>query len=67
MRALLGAQLQQAEIGDLVFSPVALAPLAFAQELAGWRGASTRVFVQPKAGADAEVERELRRIAGSTG
>lgn len=64
--ALLGAQLQESEIGDLVFSPVGLAPLAYAQELSGMEGRITRIFVEPEPGAGAHVERELRRIAGST-
>jgi putative ABC transport system permease protein len=66
MRALLGAQLQQSEIGDLVFSPVALAPLPYAQALTGMEGRITRIFVEPRAGNAAHIERELRRIAGST-
>jgi putative ABC transport system permease protein len=59
----LGAQLHAEDIGDLVRSPVALAPLAFAQDLTGLNGKVTRIFVQPAAGKEARVEEALNRIA----
>jgi putative ABC transport system permease protein len=62
-QAPLGAQLHVEDIGPLVDSPVVIAPLAFAQELAGREGRLTRIFVQPQAGRDAAVEAGLRRIA----
>lgn len=63
-RAVLGGRLHEDDIGDLVSSPVILAPLAYAQDLAGLRGRITRVFVQPVLGADARVRRELVALAG---
>jgi putative ABC transport system permease protein len=63
-RTLLGAQLQAGEIGDLVHSPVVVAPLAYAQRLAGMPGRVTRIFVAPAPGAHAQVEAGLRRLAG---
>jgi len=61
--ALLGITLQEGDIGALVHSPVALAPLAYAQRLAGMRGRVSRIFVRPREGADAQVRAELRRLA----
>jgi putative ABC transport system permease protein len=60
---LLGVTLKENEIGALVHSPVALAPLAFAQELSKMRGRITRIFVAPEKGREAEVRAGLERIA----
>ncbi len=60
---LLGVTLREKDIGALVHSPVALAPLAFAQELSGMRGRITRIFVAPETGREAEVRAGLQRIA----
>jgi putative ABC transport system permease protein len=60
---LLGVTLKENEIGALVGSPVALAPLAFAQELSKMRGRITRIFVAPLPGREAEVRAGLERIA----
>jgi putative ABC transport system permease protein len=62
-QAPLGAQLHEEDIGALVDSPAVIAPLAFAQELAGREGRLTRVFVLPRPGRDAEVEAGLEQIA----
>jgi putative ABC transport system permease protein len=66
-RALVGAALGEAEIGGLVHSPVALAPVAFAQRLAGMRGRLTRIFVRPRPGHEPEVHAQLQRLAGAAG
>lgn len=58
-----GAQLSADDIGDLVHNPLALAPLAYAQQLAGMRGRITRIFVAPSSGRDDEVRGDLERIA----
>jgi putative ABC transport system permease protein len=60
---LLGVTLKENEIGGLVHSPVALAPLAFAQELSKMRGRITRIFVAPQAGREGEVRAGLEKIA----
>jgi putative ABC transport system permease protein len=60
---LLGVTLKESEIGALVGSPVALAPLAFAQELSKMKGRITRIFVVPEAGREAEARAGLQRIA----
>jgi putative ABC transport system permease protein len=60
----IGAQLSSDDIGSLVNNPIALAPLAYAQQLAGMRGRVTRIFVVSDPGRDAEVEAALGRLAG---
>jgi putative ABC transport system permease protein len=63
VQSLLGVTLQESEIGTLVHSPVALAPLAYTQQLTGLTHRITRIFVQPQAGRDAEVRAALLRLA----
>lgn len=59
-----GAQLQAEDIGDLVHNPLVLAPLTYAQELAGMEGRLTRIFVQPAPGRDDLARAGLERVAG---
>jgi putative ABC transport system permease protein len=61
--ALLGITLQERDIGALAHSPVALAPLAYAQQLAGMTGRISRIFVRPQPGHDREVKAALERLA----
>jgi putative ABC transport system permease protein len=61
--ALLGITLQEQNIGALVHSPVALAPLAYAQQLTGMTRRISRVFVRPEAGREREVQAALVRLA----
>jgi putative ABC transport system permease protein len=63
VETLLAATLGENEIGGLVNSQVALAPVAYAQRLAGMQGRVTRVFVKVKPGEDAAVRAGLRRLA----
>jgi putative ABC transport system permease protein len=67
VETLLGAVLQESDIGGLVHSPVALAPVAYAQRLAGMPGRLTRIFVQAMPGHRSEVQIELRRLAAQAG
>jgi putative ABC transport system permease protein len=60
---LVGAVLQQRNIGDLVHSPVAIAPIAYAQELSGTPGLLTRIFVRTAPGREAQVRAALRKLA----
>jgi putative ABC transport system permease protein len=53
------------DTGELAHSSVALAPLVYAQKLAGMVGRITRVFVEPRRGHDREVRAGLIRLAGS--
>lgn len=62
----LGAELLRSDIGPLVDSPVAIAPLAYAQQLAGLRGRVSRIFVKPAAGHDREVREGLTRLAAGS-
>jgi putative ABC transport system permease protein len=61
---LLGATLQEGDIGGLVDSPVAVAPVGYAEVLAGAVGRVTRIFVRTEPGREAEVRAALTRLAG---
>jgi putative ABC transport system permease protein len=63
---LIGTTLGEGEIGSLVHSPVALAPIKYAQQITGMSGRITRVFVQARPGREAEVQTGLRRIAAGS-
>jgi putative ABC transport system permease protein len=63
LTALMGAKLDAGNIGALVHSPVAIAPLAYAQEVSGLRGRVTRILVNTAPGREREVLRGLRELA----
>lgn len=63
---LVGLTLGQPEIGGLVHSPVAVAPLGYAQELTAMTGKVTRIFVQAKPGQTSQTKTALARIAAET-
>ncbi len=65
VRTILGSTLQEADVGALVHSPVALAPVAYAQRVGGMRGRVTRVFVQVRPGRRTEVSAGLARLASA--
>ncbi len=58
-----GTILGGSTVGALDTSPVAIAPLAVAQRLAGRTGRVTEVLFEPLKGADALLARELRVLA----
>jgi putative ABC transport system permease protein len=60
---LLGATLQQGDIGSLVDSPVAIAPVSYAEQLSGAPGRVTRIFVHTDRGHEAQVRAGLLRLA----
>jgi putative ABC transport system permease protein len=62
---LLGATLQPGDIGALINSPVALAPVVYAQHLAGMGGRITRIFVRAQPARIREVQTELARLAAT--
>lgn len=61
--ALVGATLGEAEIGSLARSPVAIAPIGYAQHVTGMSGRITRIFVQAQVGRDREVQSGLSALA----
>jgi putative ABC transport system permease protein len=61
--ALYGAELNATDIGELVHSPVAIAPLAFAQRLTGMHGSVTRIFIHTEPGRSRQVKAALTTLA----
>jgi putative ABC transport system permease protein len=61
--SLVGVTLGKNEIGGLAKSQIALAPIAYAQELAGMQGRITRVFIQTRHGQEAQARASLQRFA----
>jgi putative ABC transport system permease protein len=62
--AALYAQLHEKQIGALINSPIALAPLEYSQELAGLKGRLNRILLEPAPGEEAQVLVGLKRLAG---
>jgi putative ABC transport system permease protein len=63
-QAPLYAQLGRGRIGALAASPIAVAPLQFAQEMAGRPGRVSRILVRTAAGRAGSVRAALQRLAG---
>jgi putative ABC transport system permease protein len=63
-RAPLYKQLSAREVGPLIDTPIVVAPLSFAQEMAGLRGRLTRILVTPRPGWEQAVRVELARLGG---
>jgi putative ABC transport system permease protein len=63
VQAPLYAQLHEKQIGALVASPVAIAPLSFAQEMSGFTARVSRILVQPTTGAEPAVRAALLSLA----
>jgi putative ABC transport system permease protein len=58
-----GATLGTREIGGLAQSQIAIAPIAYTQQLAGIPGRISRVFIQTRPGQEAQAKASLRRLA----
>ena len=65
VRTLVAVILQASDVGELVDSRVAIAPLGLAQSLSACRENINRILVEPRPGQDREVRRRLQRFAGS--
>jgi putative ABC transport system permease protein len=63
VHALVGVELTARSIGPLVDSPIALAPLSYAQKLTRMRGRITRLLVQTQPGDERRVHAGLVRLA----
>jgi putative ABC transport system permease protein len=63
VRVQLAARLSERQVGSLIASPVAIAPLPYAQRLSGQPDQVTRILVLPERGRDALAERGLDRLA----
>jgi putative ABC transport system permease protein len=63
VRVFVGAVLFESDLGVLAHSLFAMAPIAYAQQLAGMQGRLTSLLVQPVRGHDHEVRAELERLA----
>jgi putative ABC transport system permease protein len=57
-------QLHERQIGPLIASSVAIAPLSYAQEMTGLTTRLSRILVQPAAGTEPRVKAALRALAG---
>ena len=66
VHTLVGIELTKRTIGPLVNSPIALATLAYAQQLSATQGRITRLLVQVQPGDDREVHAGLQRLAAGT-
>ena len=66
VETLVGATLQAADIGGLVHSPIAVAPVGYAQRLAGARGRLTRIFVRFDPAREREARTALARLAATS-
>jgi len=63
VQAPLYAQLHARQIGQLIASPVAIAPLSFAQEMTGLHARLSRILVQPRPGTETRVRAALTQLA----
>jgi putative ABC transport system permease protein len=65
IKTLVGATLDKSEIGGLVNSPVAVAPITYAQHLGELEGRLSRIFIQVEPGLEAYVHSRLMRLAAA--
>jgi putative ABC transport system permease protein len=66
-RALVGTTLGTGDIGDLAHSPVALAPIYYAQRLTGMRGRITRIYIRAQPESEQKIVAPLARLAATAG
>jgi putative ABC transport system permease protein len=63
VETLVGATLEEADIGGLANSPIAVASIRYAQHLAGMDGRVTRIFVHYDPARAGEARAQLARVA----
>ncbi len=63
VESLVATELSSSQIGALAGSPIAVAPLRYAQKLSGMPGRVSRILVQPQPGKDKQVEAALLGLA----
>jgi putative ABC transport system permease protein len=63
---LIGMKIGARENALVASSPLVVAPLQYAQRLAGIGHRVTRIFLTPRQGQEGEVKRELRGLAGDS-
>jgi len=63
VRVIVGAVVSGRDVGALAESPIAFAPIRYAQQLTGMRGRISRLYVVPKPGQAARARASLERIA----
>lgn len=64
--SLVAAELQPRDIGSLAESPLAIAPLYYAQKVTGLRHRLTRIFIESEPRAEQSVHAALTRLAGNS-
>jgi putative ABC transport system permease protein len=64
-RTILGTTLDEADVGALANSQVALAPIAYAQRLGAMQGRVSRVFIQVQPGRQNAARAGLQRLAAA--
>lgn len=62
--ALVGLEVRRRDNAVIASSPLVVAPLRYAQHLAGLSGRATRIFVSTSASREGAVAAELRRLVG---
>jgi putative ABC transport system permease protein len=63
VQAPLYSELHERQIGPLIATPIAVAPLSYVQEMAGLQGRVSRILVAPAAGSQARVRAALLALA----
>jgi putative ABC transport system permease protein len=63
VESVVATEFTSAQIGALASSPMAIAPLSYAQKLTGMQGRISRILVQPQPGAENKVNTALLHLA----
>ncbi|HTA15953.1 MAG TPA: FtsX-like permease family protein [Solirubrobacteraceae bacterium] len=63
VKAPLYSQLHARQIGGLIATPIAIAPLSYAQEMTGLASRVSRILVEPRPGSQSQVRAALQTLA----